>query len=59
MISHQFFLRLIYFAEVDFYPKPHGSGPICPHFFQRSISQKGLKQKNRQKLAIPRKMSAE
>jgi hypothetical protein len=40
-------------------PKPHGSGPICPQFFQRPISQKGLKQKNPQKLAIPRKMSAE
>jgi hypothetical protein len=40
-------------------PKPHGSGPICPHFFQRPISQKGLKQKKFQKLAIPRKMSAE
>jgi hypothetical protein len=24
-------------------PKPHGSGPICPHFFQRPITQKVLK----------------
>jgi hypothetical protein len=40
-------------------PKPHGSGQICPHVFQRPITQKGLKQKNRQKSAIPRKMSAE
>jgi hypothetical protein len=40
-------------------PKPHGSGRICPHYFQRPITQKGLKQKNRQKSAIPRKMSAE
>jgi hypothetical protein len=22
-----------------FNPKPHGSGPICPHFFQRPITQ--------------------
>jgi hypothetical protein len=42
-----------------FNPKPHGSGRICPHYFQRRITQKGLKQKNRQKSAIPRKMSAE
>jgi hypothetical protein len=40
-------------------PNPHGSGQICPHYFQRPISQKGLKQKNRQKLTIPRKKSAE
>ncbi len=40
-------------------PKPHGSGRICPHYFQRPITQKGLKQKNPQKSAIPRKMSAE
>ncbi len=40
-------------------PKPHGSGRISPHVFQRPITQKGLKQKNRQNSAIPRKMSAE
>ncbi len=42
----------------NFNPKPHGSGRICPHYFQRPITQKGLKQKNRQKSAIPRKKSA-
>jgi hypothetical protein len=26
-----------------FNPKPHGRGRICPHFFQRLISQKVLK----------------
>jgi hypothetical protein len=31
--------------KIDFLfnPKPHGSGPICPHFFQRPIIQKVLK----------------
>jgi hypothetical protein len=40
-------------------PKPHGSGQICPQHFQRPITQKDLKQKNRQKSAIQQKMSAE
>jgi hypothetical protein len=55
----EFELPLLRCSDFLFNPKPHGSGPICPHFFQRPISQKGLKQKNPQKLAIPRKMSAE
>ncbi len=46
-------------SQDKFNPKPHGSGRICPHYFQRPITQKGLKQKNRQKSANPRKMSAE
>ncbi len=57
--SGRFNFHRLPFTARAFNPKPHGSGPICPHFFQRPISQKGLKQKNRQKLAIPRKMSAE
>jgi hypothetical protein len=30
-----------------------------PHYFQRPLTQKGLKQKNHQKSAIPREMSVE
>jgi hypothetical protein len=38
------------FVEYDSYPlminpEPNGSGPICPHFFQRPITQKVLKLK--------------
>jgi hypothetical protein len=40
-------------------PKPHGRGRICPHPFQRPITQKVLSAKNRQKIPIPRKSSAE
>ncbi len=40
-------------------PNPHGHGRICPHCFQRPITQKVLKYKNLQKLSIPRKISAE
>ncbi len=40
-------------------PKPHGRGRICPHPFQRPITQKVLSAKNRPKIPIPRKSSAE
>ncbi len=30
-------------VDMHFNPKPHGSGPICPHFFQRPIIQIVLK----------------
>ncbi len=47
------FLRNLVFKKCDPYmvaqvrirvnPKPHGSGPIYPHYFQRPITQKVLK----------------
>ncbi len=43
----------------EFNPKPHGSGPICPHCFQRPITQKVLKFKKSVKIPNPRKTSAE
>jgi hypothetical protein len=42
-----------------FNPKPHGSGRICPHFFQKPITQEVLKWKKLQKIPIPQKTSAE
>jgi hypothetical protein len=30
-------------VPVDVNPKPHCSGPICPHYFERPLTQKVLK----------------
>ncbi len=40
-------------------PNPHGYGQICPHYFQRPITQKSLSAKNRQEISIPWETSAE
>ncbi len=52
---HIFLIHVTYFIN----PKPHGSGRICPHLFQRPITQKVLKCKKSVKIPIPRKTSAE
>jgi hypothetical protein len=43
MINYYLLPIYIILSRYFFNPKPHRSGPICPHYFQRPITQKVLK----------------
>jgi hypothetical protein len=59
LYGHQVFLHGQRVSNLlCFNPKPHGRGRICPHFFQRPITQKSLSAKNQRKIYISQKTSA-